>query len=502
MTIPNRIDELLSHWLLAAAMILTAATLTIPQIDRLALGWDEEIQYQQSFGIMKEYYTEEHYTASDVLATVTHRSLNQVPLGHLLLHFWGHVAGHSLVGARLLFIFAGLMSLAAIYRLAHDFTTPIAASFAVFAVLCSAFYFMYWPQIRYYPLVALFATLMLWLYLRICDTRRQPPLHNYLALVLAGGALLMTHGFSFVFIMAIALYHLLVRKKNRRWLQVVAAGFVALALLSPLLYRMATVAVDYSWRAKAGRADRLGDILSTWISVFSNGSPLFFALVVMAAIIGWRRGYLRGNPFLLLMPLFIIAIVLASEMAGFLNVTHMRYFLVGMPILSVFYASGFYALYRLRRALALLMALLWLGTGLHYAATADWQSLTPERFASHSNAPWHLVSRHMRQADDHLQALAVALNMKLLDRGKNKNGYANGVLRELYFGQYDLEVQNINENTARGIDAQISGRALERSGYWILFQHGVPPPRADQRHRHRVAGKARLYGLRKSDIPE
>lgn len=460
MTIPNRIDGLLSHWLLAAAMILAAAALTIPQIDSLAFDVDSVRQFMDAYG---PRLLDENYTPFDVLDSLND---DQQPLSHLMLHFWGYAVGHSPAAARLLFIFAGLLSLAMVYRLAHDFTTPIAASFAVFAVLCCAFYFRYFGQIRFYTLVVLFASLLLWVYLRICDARRQPPPHNYLALVLAGGALLMTHGFSFVFIMTLALYHLLARKKDRRWLQVVLAGFVALGLLGPLLYRMATAGLDLARQNKAAKADQLGDILSTWLSVYSNGSPLFFALVVMAAIMGWRRGYLRGNPFLLLLPLFIVAIVCASAFAGFLSVQYMRYLLVGMPILVVFYASGFYALYRLRRALALLMALLWLGAGLHYGATGNWNALTPVRVASHSRPPWHLVSRHMRQSDNPLLALAFDLHMKELD------GRSGGMLRELYFGQYGLEVLN---RSTHDIEEQISRDAIERPDYWILFQ---PPPRS------------------------
>ncbi len=452
----NCIDHLLSHWLLAAALILVAAALTIPQIDRLAFDADSVRQFMDAYG---PRLLGESYTPFAVLDSLND---TQQPLSHLLLHFWGYAVGHSPSAARLLFIFAGLLSLAMVYRLAHDFTTPIAASFAVFAVLCCAFYFRYFAQIRFYTLVVLFASLLLWVYLRISDARRQPPPHNYLALVLAGCALMMTHGFSFIIVIAIALYHLLVRKKDRRWLQVTAAGFVVLALLSPLLYRMATAGLDLARQNKAAKADHIGDILSTWLSVFSNGSPLFLALVVMAAIMGWRRGYLRGAKPFLLLPLFIVAIVCASVFAGFLSVNDMRYFLVGMPILVVFYASGFYALYRLRRWLGLLVAFLWLGAGLHFVATGDWSTFAGHIVAAHSRAPWHLISRHMRQSDDPLLALEFALDENALDNGSR-------LLRTHYFGQYGLEVQN---RSAHDIEGRISGAALERPGYWILFQHG------------------------------
>ena len=451
----NRIDRLLSNWLLAAA------ALTIPQIDRLALDDVSVSQIDDAYG---RQLLGETYTPFDVVNTL---APNQQPISHLMLHFWGYAVGHSLAAARLLNIFAGLLSLAVVYRLVHDFVHPIAASFAVFAMLCCAFFIMHWSQIRYYTLVALFATLLLWLYLRICDARRQPPLQDYLALVLAGCALMMTHGFSFVLIIAIALYHLLVVKKDRRWLIVVAAGFVAVALLSPLLYRMATVGLGHALAAKGPNGDHLVDILSMWLSVFSNGSPLLFALVAMATIAAWHRGYMRGNPFLLL-PLFIVAIGVASGIAGFLSASSIRYLLSGMPILAVFYASGFYALYRLRRWLGLLVAILWLSAGLHFGTAGDWNTFAGHIVAAHSRAPWHLISRHMRQSDDPLLALEFALDENALDR-------RNRLLRTHYFDRYGLEVQN---RSAHDIDGRISSGALERPGYWILFQHGSTEPQA------------------------
>ena len=286
----NRIDHLLSHWLLAAAMILTAAVLTIPQIDRLALTFDERRQYIQSFGIM-----EVAYTASDALAAIRHESPAQVPLGHLLLHFWGHVAGHALAAARLPFVFAGLMSLAMVYRLTRDFISPLVGSFAIFVLLCHAMYAFYFAQIRYYTLVVLLAAIILWLYLRIVSRSNPPSLRLYLVLAIACAALVSTHVFGFVLYAAVSLYHLIAVRKDWRWLKVVTAALVGLALAAPLILPTLTENSAFVISKHGPRADELDAILTQWLLVNSNGSRRLFAVVTVAAIAALLRGRAGGG---------------------------------------------------------------------------------------------------------------------------------------------------------------------------------------------------------------
>lgn len=286
----NRIDRLLSHWLLAAAMIMVAAVLTIPQIDRLAMTFDERRQFIQSFGIM-----EVAYTASDALAAIRHQSPAQVPLGHLLLYFWGHAAGHSLAVARLPFVFAGLMSLAMVYRLSRDFISPVGGSFAVFILSCHAMYAFYFAFVRYYTLVVLLAAIILWLYLRIVSRSNPPRLRQYLALAIACAALVSTHIFGFVLYAAVSLYHLIAVRKDWRWLKVVAAALVGLALAAPLILPTLFVGSAFAISGHALRADALDAILAQWLVVNSNGSRRLVAVVTVAAIAALLRGRARGG---------------------------------------------------------------------------------------------------------------------------------------------------------------------------------------------------------------
>ena len=455
------LDRLLGHWLLAAAMIMVAAALTIPQIDRVALGKDANMQYIQSHGL-----TGEPHTALDVLDLLTP---TQQPLSHLLLHYWGYAAGTSVAAARMLFLYAGLLSVAAAYRLASDTVAPIAGTFAAFALLCLAIYAFFWAHVRYYSLVTLLAALALWLYLRLCAPKHRPRPKEFLSLILACCALMFTHASGYMLAGAMALYHLAVVKKDRRWLQVATAGAAALVLISPLLTRALTEGVHKAWDTHGRDINSLTETLPAWLWTFSNGSPPLLAIVAAGALAGWRRGLLPGNPFLPLLPMLLLSVAFLTEATGVIGATKMRYLLVGAPIVAGFFASGLYALYRMRRWLGLL-ALLWLAAGLHFHATADWERLALTRPSSYNRVPWHVVSRWMRSANEILPALAFNLDHTSLEMSTTQ---ANAVLRRRWFEQYGLDMQN---RSSLDIDGRIGDNRLERPGYWIIFQHGVTMP--------------------------
>ena len=463
MTIPNRIDGLLSHWILAAAMILAAAALTIPQIDRLSLTSDEGWQYFQSFGLMKVAYT-----PSDALAAVRHQHPDQAPLGYLLLHFWGYVAGHSLAVARLSSIFAGLMSLAMVYRLARDFTSPVGGALAAFILLCHAMYAFYFAYVRYYTLVVLLAAIILWLYLRIVSRGNPPPLRLYLALAIACAALVSTHVFGFVLYAAVSLYHLIAVRKDWRWLNVMLAALLGLALAGPLILPTLTVGPAVAISGHGPRADALDAILAQWLRVNSNGSPILFVAVAVAAIATLLRGRLRaggggGNPFLLLLPLLIAGIAIASAVTGVVSTKQMRYFLVGTPIVAGFIATGIFALYRLRRWLGLLALMMWLATCLYFNLTADWVNVISGRNRAYTRPPWHQISRHLQQFDEKLPLMAI----------RSPRIYGN--TKEYYFGQYGIEIY---WPATDAIDDSVAENALHHPGYWVLHQTSQIEPAA------------------------
>ena len=465
------LDRLLGHWLWAAVIILVAAALTIPQLDRLALSPDGRRQYIQSFGI-----GEETFSAGEVLAAVRHQSPAQAPLSHLLLHYWGNAVGHSLAAARLFFVFAGLMSLAMVYRLARDFASPEIGTLAVFILLCHAMYAFYFAYVRYYSLVVLLAAIILWLYLRLVSHRNPPPWRIYLALAISCCALVSTHVFGFVLYATLSLYHLLAVRKNWRWLKVVATALAGLVLASWVILPTLTVGVSSAIDRNASRADEIGELLAQWVTVNSNGSPLLFAFVTMGAFVGWKRGYLRGsgaNPFALLAPLFVVGITLASAVTGVVGTGKMRYFLVGTPILVSFFACGCYALYRLRRWLGLLALFMWLATGLYFNSTANWYGVIEGVTKSFTNPAWHQISRWMQQSGEKLPVMSFGIWHEPI---LVNDPLVPGDLKKYYFGQHGIPLIQLSRNqpSQRQFSDHLQWDLHDRPSFRVIYQTSQP----------------------------
>ncbi|MCY4146545.1 MAG: glycosyltransferase family 39 protein [Chloroflexi bacterium] len=476
-------DRLLGHWLLAAAMILVAAALTMPQLDKYPLSHDAIHSYSIAHGLRG--LAEGPYTPINALDNLYRSWPDQAPLYYLSLHVWGYLAGTSLAAARLISLFCGLLSLAMVYRLTRDVVSPVAGGMAAFVLLCNAFYAFHYAHVRYYTLVVWLAALIVWLYLRIATRRQQPKRRDYLALILAGCALVSTHAFGFMLALTLSLYHLLAARKDRRWLHVVAAAVASIVLALPGLYAQLTVGIALAQGGHGPRSASLGDILSTWLVVISNGSPMLLVISLAGIAVGWRRRLPRGNPFLLLFPLLVLSIGVASEVAGVVSERQMRYLLVGMPIVAGFIAAGLFALYRLRRWLGLL-ALLWLATGLTFMNTADWEHLIQGRNWAYTQPPWHLLSRWMLESGEKLPLLTIKVSHKILTRFQPHHMMSH------YFGQHGFAVKRFRPETTATFVAQ---NKLRQSGYWALHQTDNPEPAAIatfeaamQRHGYMVCG--------------
>ncbi len=448
----NWIDRLLGHWLWTAVMILVAAALTIPQLDTYTFGTDSSESYLYMFSL-----TEKPYSSAQVLANIYTDGPDQMPLYFLLGHWWGAVAGQSVLAARVLTVFASLLTLAAVYSLARDFVSPVAGVIAAFVLLSPAFNAYYAVYLRPYAQLTLLAALLLWLYLRMATRQQQPDRRDYLALAATIYALVSTHAYGFLIGLVVAMYHLLAVKKDRRWLMIGSAAICALLLAAPQLFVMFTSGIA---RASDHYANSAGTLAAyqTWINVFTNGSPILLAISVAGAGLGWRR----GNPFLLLFPLLMVNIGVISEASGVADPSRMRYFLVATPILAVFIAMGIYCLHRLRRWLALL-TLLWLGAGLSFMQTADWDLLLEGRTNAYTQPPWHLISRWMRHTDESLFTVAIDIPNRLLR--KFAKGYPD--LRHYYFIQYGFRMAETKLQKLRDL---IAARALSEPGYWLVYR--------------------------------
>lgn len=451
------IDRLLSHWLLAAVIILVAAALTIPQLDKYPLSLDSINSYGIALGL-----TESHNTPFNVLENLYKASPDQAPLFFLFLHVWGNLAGHSLVAARLISLFSGLLSLATVYRVASDYISPVASGIATFVLLCNAFFAFYYAQLRFYTLAVLLAAIIIWLYLRIANRTTPAKRRDYLALFLACYALISTHAFGFLLYLTLSLYHLLVARKNRRWLGIIAAALSAVIVAAPQLVVLSTSGLESAVSGHGPRSASVDLVVYTWIIVISNGSPLLLAISAVGIVVGRRRKWLASNPFLPLFPLLLVSIGVASEVTGVVSEGQMRYMLVGMPIVTGFIAAGLFALYRLHRWLGLL-TLLWLVAGLSFMRTADWDDYIQGRTWAYTHPPWHLISRWMLQSGEKLPTMTFGVSHNAL----RKFTFVPGHLMVFYYGQYGIEVNKLAPEDTVGF---VAPDALQQPGYWVVYQ--------------------------------
>ena len=167
---------------------------------------------------------------------------------------------------------------------------------------------------------------------------------------------------------------------------------------------------------------------------------------------------------MLLLPLLLAGIAIASAVTGVVSTGQMRYFLVGTPIVAGFIATGIFALYRLRRWLGLLALMMWLAAGLHFNSTFNWRFVIQGRTQSFTNPPWHLVSRWMQRSGEKLPVMVI--EGLRYDHLLDKDLRVPVNLKEYYFGQHGIDIYKL---ATYDIADFVASNALP-PGYWAVYQ--------------------------------
>ncbi len=262
---------------------------------------------------------------------------DQVPGYYILLSGWGSLVGLTDYGGRALSLLLGVLAIAAIYRLGRDLHSVLAGLGAAVALTSSAFYIMYLHELRAYALVVCLTVLMLWLYWRIINGKKDR--WTQIGLVLSTTGLLYSHYFAAVMIVAVCLYHLLFVPKNREWWRVVILMGLAGILFLPWFLTSFLVFEDtrrLAWHSVGGWP--IGVILTNLGDRFSNANIGLLVLLGVFAAQMRRRGV--GLVWFVLLVALGLAIVL-NEWVGFL--THLRYILliwVPLALLAGFGVAG------------------------------------------------------------------------------------------------------------------------------------------------------------------
>ena len=376
------------------------------------------------------------FTPADVLAGLPITSPAHVPGYTLLLNQWGGIVGHHIAMARVLSIFAGLLALALTARLARDFVAPIAGFYALAFMAGNAFFNYYYAYARMYTLFVCLGALLLWLYLRIIDQKRAAKPADYLALGATCYTLANIHIFSAVLFLAIAIFHVLVTPKNKRWLKVCAVVLIAFLLFSPYIPILVSRGIPHGLTQFGPGSESFISLLYAWVLLASNGNlALSFLSVGGLLLMPFGRA---GNPRYIAILCALFALVLAAVpliwdtlAAGFMRAT-----LAGLPLVVICVSAGLTVLHRIKWSLGLLALLGAIISGIVLNQNMDWERFNTGGQQRYQYVAWHAVSR--AAANDPIAAPIILFRTRphLLN-----NSYLNGYSQtDWYFTNRDLDI--------------------------------------------------------------
>ena len=454
--------DTLEHWLWAVPVLLIVAALAVRQVDLYPPTADEFFSMNNAGWLRNS-----PYSPIDILQSLQQNSPNHTPGYFMLLSAWGSLTAYDVAPGRVLTIFTGLLALAVTYRLARDFAAPVAGLFAVIITASSAFYNFYYAHARMYPLLVLTSGIVLWLYLRITHQQKRVKRSDCLALGAAVFLLVNTHAFSAAFLLTLAIYHLFIAPKNRRWLWVSVAVTAAVLLFSPWIPTLIFDGVD---RIMANPDDPPVDGLTAiqaWLTVTLNSQPFLLLLSIAGLGLGaWERK-ITLKPWLIMFMLFLPVLASFAQFTALITASKMRYHLAGWLPLALFMVTGLYALYCFRKWLGLLSVLSWVAAGLIFQVTANWPQYVS---LSHALEPTQVISRLALQAEQKPVIIAYDYDAFLINWPAHI-GYSQ---QEHYFGQHDIAFEIASD--PEWLENYVHSRAITEPSIWVFYQTSKTDP--------------------------
>ena len=294
-------------------------------------------------------------SVSSVVRFVAIHDASHLPLYHVTLSLWMRYTGRDLFTIRLLSLLTGLIAVAFTYRLVRATAGRAAALDAILLTSFLAFFVFYTHQARMYALLSLVSPWLLWSYWRLQDSARKPAVLLWLSLLISSVAIIYTHYFGFLILVAIGLYHLLFAPKNRRWWNISLALGCAVLLFLP--WTPYTLSILRSHHVPASEALSIGEAAAALVSIYANGQPAI--LLAAAALILLRiKKLTRGQAYLLFMAAAVFALMLgANEVSALIIARRIRYTIAGGMLLTFALALALNMIPRWDRWRPLVMAL-------------------------------------------------------------------------------------------------------------------------------------------------
>ena len=309
-------------WLWALLPLLLAAALVAPILGRDVFDNDEAATM---IGAGARHIGP--YTPAEAVAAFVSRWPDHA-WGHVVAFSqWGRIAGWSELAIRTLSWLTGLLTLAWVYRIGRALFTARVALTATLLLSTSVVFLTYMHTARPYGLAMFFAAIVLWAYWRVALHPRPPGRGDRAFLVLGATGLLYAHYFAALLLPALALFHLVFVRKERRWWQpVVLLGLAALLALPQVPDLLSGIAHNQEKDNLNAKALRYPEVIATFLRFLSNGlleirrpfSTLFaLALPLPLFIFGWRSRRDRQPPgaawFLSLTSILLLLLLLGGN---------------------------------------------------------------------------------------------------------------------------------------------------------------------------------------------
>lgn len=384
----------------------------------------------------------------------TYHELNP-PGYYLVINTWNRLAGTEPFALRLTALFFAFLAVAFVYRTGTMMHSAQAGLGAAWLLGASAFFLQYSHELRAYMMMVCLVAILLCCFVRIMSPRfTDVPRLVYAGFLLSGAALLLTHYMAIPFLAALALYHLLIAPKDRRWWVVI--GLALLAIVGLLLWLPVGLGAFRQASQDPARdffSRSLPELVERLLARFGAGSALLVLVIGFYAI-----GRARLWWFLLLAGLLITGIINAA----FSFVTDVHYLIAFLPPLALLLGIG-YAHAPGRRVLLAIWVLSGVGATIFPAS--------PGPDAWRLYLPWRDVRAQLVSVASRGDTLLFALPYP-------DPNWIHQPVGDYYLSDLGVNVrllESLPDTTPSQLDANLAELTDELRSFWVAWDADQPP---------------------------
>ena len=326
-------------------ILLLAFGLRLHALDSQSLWWDELKTVQRAT-----------MTLPDLLADLT-RNRAHLPFYFLLMRGWSLFMGNSAFSVRYFSVLWGVLGVTAVFQLGKQLATPQVGPSAAFLLAISPFHIWYSQEARMYSFLP---TLLILAHVALVAVLKKSSKRYWLLYFLAMGTAVFTHYFTFLILLAHAIFAILnMRLKPqfaRRWFGQMA---VLAALFAPWAYKIASQhGYNEAVPPWINAVHWYEPFLTLW--TFSVGPSLgwkwfpdfvIYALFLLGFCLGLKHIHnhsrqQNGTSQLLLLWLGLpLLLILGISLSGAFSLYVDRYLIIVLPIYLLLVAFGWVSLF-------------------------------------------------------------------------------------------------------------------------------------------------------------